>query len=262
MSQTDESSATTSAATPTDLPRPPRPITSRARRRAWGDIHVRIWWLSALAVVLVIGWFTIGRVRDGLRDRDIIKNGIPVQTIIKTAGEKYIKGQSAMREGFTTVTLVGTMPDGTTREFTGELPPAPGYLVVGNPLEIRIARDDPNDWTGQVTPMPWTRQLAMSLMFLPVIIVLSIIALFVRRQVLRVWQLGVPAAGVVTEVRHSAYAPRSRVVRYSLVGAPDRRIYAMLSPPRVPVPAVGEEISLLMLPAQPKRSIWTRIYAE
>ncbi|MEA2733827.1 MAG: hypothetical protein QOE14_278, partial [Humisphaera sp.] len=106
MSQTDESSAITSAATPTDLPRPPRPITSRARRRAWGDIHVRIWWLSALAVVLVIGWFTIGRVRDGLRDRDIIKNGIPVKTIIKTAGEKYIKGQSAMREGFTTVTLV------------------------------------------------------------------------------------------------------------------------------------------------------------
>ena len=268
MSDLDQSTPPAGTAAPGEaaaaaaLPPAPRPITPRAARRAWGDVHVRFWWLSALAVALVIAWFTLGRVRDGLRDREIIERGIPVKTIIKTAGDKYIKGQSTMRDGFVAVTLSGEMPDGSTREFTGTVPPGPGYLVIGNPLEIRVARDDPTHWTAQVTPLPWSRELAMSLMFLPVIIALAVVAYLVRRQVLRVWQRGVAVEGVVTEVGHSAYAPRSRVVRYRLAGAPDRRIYSMLCPPGVPVPAVGQPLELLMLPGRPKRSIWSRLYVE
>lgn len=265
MTQAQHPTTGTTSADPASaatLPPPPRPLTPRVRRRAWGDSHVRVWWLSALAVALVIGWFTIGRVREGLRNREIIEDGIAVTAVIKTAGDKYIKGQSEMRDSFTAVTLTGTMPDGTEREFRGEVPPTGGYLVVGQPLEIRVARDDPTYWTDQLTPQPWGRELAMSLMFLPLIVLLLIFAFVVRRQVLRVWQRGEPAEGVVTQVAHSAYAPRSRVVRYNLAGASDRRIYSLLCPPGVPVPAAGEPIELLMLPGQPKRAIWTRLYVE
>ena len=243
------------------LPSPPRPITPRVRRRAWGDIHVRFWWLSALAVAVVIGWFTAHRVREALRDRDLIRNGVAVKTTIKTAGEKYIAGQSEMRNSFKQVTLLGTMPDGQEREFRGEVPPGPGYLVIGHPLEIRVARNDPSEWTAQLTPPPWGRELAMSLMFLPAIALLLLIAFLMRGRVLRVWERGVPAEAVVKEVKHSAYAPRSRVLRFSVLGGDDRRIFTMLCPPGVPVPAVGEQIQLLMIPSKPNRSIWTRPYA-
>ena len=267
MSQTDES---LSAAAPTPaapaeasssaLPAPPREITPRVRRRAWGDIHVRFWWLSALAVALVIGYFTAHRVREALRDRDLIQNGVPVKTTIKTAGDKYMPGQSEMRNSFKPVTLLGQMPDGQEREFRGEVPPGPGYLVIGQPLEIRVARDDPSEWTAQLEPLPWTRELAMSLLFLPAIVLLLLIAWLMRRRVLRVWSQGEPADAVIKEVKHSAYAPRSRVLRFSLLGGDDRRIFTALCPPGVPVPAVGQQIQLLMLPSQPNRSIWTRPY--
>src|SRR5688500_12476280 len=239
---------------------PPRAITPRVRRRAWGDSHVRFWWLSALAVALVIGYFTVHRAREALRDRDLIQNGVPVKTTIKTAGEKYIAGQSEMRNSFKQVTLVGQMPDGQEREFRGEVPPAPGYLVIGSPLEIRVARDDPSEWTAQLEPLPWSRELAMSLLFLPAIALLLIVAWLMRRRVLRVWERGVAADAVIKEVKHSAYAPRSRVLRFSLLGGDDRRIFTTLCPPGVAVPAVGEQIQLLMLPSQPNRSICTRPY--
>jgi hypothetical protein len=81
-----------------------------------------------------------------------------------------------------------------------------------------------------------------------------------RRGVLRVWERGAPATGVVTQVGHSAYAPRSRVVRYNLAGTNDRRIYSILCPRGVPVPTIGEQIQVLMLPGRPNRSIWARLY--
>ena len=242
------------------MPPAPREVTPRVRRRAWGDIHVRFWWLSALAVALVIGYFTAHRVREALRDRALIRDGIPVKTTIKTAGEKYIAGQSEMRNSFKPVTLLGTLPDGQEREFRGEVPPGPGYLIIGSPLEIRVARDDPSEWTAQLEPLPWSRELALSLMFLPLIVLLLLVAYLMRRRVLRVWERGEPAEAVIKEVKHSAYAPRSRVLRFSLAAGDDRRIFTTLCPPGVAVPAVGEQIQLLMLPSQPNRAIWTRPY--
>src|SRR5262245_47959626 len=37
-------------------PIPPRPITSKARRRSWNEPVVRVLWLSALAVAIVASW--------------------------------------------------------------------------------------------------------------------------------------------------------------------------------------------------------------
>ena len=243
------------------LPPPPRPLTPRVRRRAWGDIHVRFWWLSALAIGLVICWFAVGQVRAGLRDREIINNGIPLKAMIKTAADKRIKGQSQMRDVPTPVTLTATMPDGSEREFAGTLPQGPGFLTVGDTIEIRVARDDPRDWTHQTTPAPWTQELTLPLMFVPIIAALLVVAVLVRRRVLRVWRDGVTAEGIVSAVRHSAWAPRSRLVRYSLTGTQDRRIFSLLCPPGRRVPAVGESIQLVMLPQAPKYSLWATAYA-
>ena len=243
------------------LPPPPREVTRTASRRAWGDIHVRFWWLSAIGVGLVIAYFSMIQINRGLYDREIIRNGIPVDTVIKKAGEADIHGHSVLRSGDVPVTLVGKI-DGEERTFIGKVGPGPGYLKVGNPLTIRVHRGDPNQWTAEQQVKPWTRELAVSLMFLPLIAGLLVGALVVRRRLLRVWRNGIPVEGKVVDLRHSAWAPLSRVVRYSILDSHDRRIFNALTPTKS-APAKGDTIQLLAPPdGGSKPTILARLYAS
>ena len=228
-----------------DFSKPPREVTPLVRRRAWGDIHVRFWWLSAIGVILVVGYFSLFQIQRALRDREIIRNGILVQTTIKKAGERDMPGHSVLREGDTPVVLVGRLPgEFEDRTFTGSVGPGPGYLKVGQPLPIRVDPKDPQVWTARQQVKSWAEELSLSLMFLPLIVALLIGAVVVRRRILGVWRNGVPIEGTVVDLRHSAWAPLSRVVRYSLVNSTDRRIFSALAPTRT-APAKGETIQLL-----------------
>jgi hypothetical protein len=217
--------------------------------------------LSAIGVTLVIAYFSMTQVNRALRDRDIIRNGIPVQTIIKKAGERDLPGHSTLREHETPVILVGRLPGDTEdRQFTGSVGPGPGYLKVGQPLAIRVARNDPEAWTDRQEVVPWWRELAISLMFLPLIAGLLIGAMLVRQRILNVWRNGVPIEGTVVELRHSAWAPLSRVVRYSLASSSDRRIFNALAPTKT-APAKGDTIQLLAPGNGATRpTILTRVY--
>ena len=255
------SSAPATTPLPDNSSRSPRPLTPLVRRRAWGDIHVRFWWLSAIGVTLVIAYFSMTQVHRALRDRDIIRNGIPVQTIIKKAGERDLQGNSVLRERETEVILIGRLPgENEDRQFLGSVSAGPGYLKVGQPLPIRVSRANPEEWTERQEVTPWWRELAISLMFLPLIAALLIGAVVVRQRILRVWRSGVPIEGTVVELRHSAWAPLSRVVRYSLVSSADRRIFSTLAPTET-APAKGDTIQLLAPGNGVTRpTIMTRLY--
>jgi hypothetical protein len=242
------------------LPNRPRTITPQVRRRAWGDIHVRFWWLSALAIALIVGYVSFLQIRAAMRDRDVILNGTRVDALIRKAGERDIPGHSVMRDVAQSVILVANLPDGTTRELTGTVEPGTGFLVVGRTLPIRVDKNDPSVWTDRHEVRPWSRELTVPLMFLPVIAALLVVALLVRRKILRIWQSGRPIAGTVVDLRHSAWAPRSRVVRYTIAHPTDRRIFSTLVPKRE-VPARGEAIQLLH-PADgsAKPTILARLY--
>jgi hypothetical protein len=242
------------------VPERPRQVTALARRRAWGDIHVRFWWLSALAVTVVITYFTVGQVRSALRDRDIILKGIAVDATITKAGERDIRGHTAMRDVSQHVELYATMPDGKERTFSGTLPPGPGYLRVGDRMPIRVDRNDPAVWTHRTEVTPWSRDLIVSILFVPLIAILLAVGLLVRRKILRVWENGLPIEGRVVDLRHSAWAPMSRVVRYALVNSNDRRIFSAVVPKRE-APTKGESLRLLMpSDGSTKPTILARLY--
>ena len=244
------------------LPPRPRPITSLVARRAWGDIHVRFWWLSALAVTGIIAYFTIGQVREALRDREVILHGMSVQATILKAGERDIRGHAVLRDTAHSVVLEAKMPEGNYREFRGTVGPGPGYLKVGETLDIRVDRNNPDVWTDRQEVTPWSRQLTITFIFLPVIAALLLGAVVARRRLLKVWRNGMPAEGTVVDLRHSAWAPFSRVVRYSLAESRDRRIFSALAPTRF-APAKGQTVHLLA-PADgsSKPTLLARLYTS
>jgi hypothetical protein len=259
VTQTQESTTAPDAADAA-LPRRPRKITPLVRRRAWGDIHVRFWWLSALGVIAVMAYFTVWRVTDALRDRAIIQQGHIVQTTITSVDGGTTPGYAVLRHERVPVTLSGKLPDGRSMTFAGALPVAAGYAKVGQPLTIRVDREDPERWTDRTAAVPWVQELALTLMFLPVIAALLAVAFFMRRKILRVWREGAVVDGEVVELRTYAIAPLSRRVKYKLTDPAERRLFSALWPNRAGTLAVGQRVKLLV-GKDGRRSVLAPLYA-
>ena len=262
MTQAQESNTTTSPATSAradSLPSPPRPSTPLARRRAWGDIHVRFWWLSALGVIVVMAYFTVWRITDALRDREIIQHGQVVETTIMSVDGGTTLGYAVLRHERVPVTLRGKLPDDRGEmTFAGSLSVAAGYAKVGQPMTIRVDPNQPERWTDRTEVVPWVQELALTLMFLPVIAALLIGALIVRGKILRVWRDGAAADGEIVELRHYAIAPLSQRVKYKLTGSSERRLFSALWPNRAGKLAVGQRVKLLV--GRDNRSILAHLY--
>ena len=242
------------------LSSPPRPETRRVRQRAWGDIHVRFWWLSALAVIGVMTYFTAWRISDALRDRAIIRHGQVVQTTITSVDGGTTPGYAVLRHERVPVTLSGKLADGREITFAGPLSVAAGYAKVGQPMTIRVDPSDPAErWTDRTEVVPWVQELALTLMFLPVIAALLVTAFVMRGKILRVWREGTEADGEILELHTSAIAPLSRRVKYKLTGgSSERRLFSALWPNRAGPLAVGQHVKLLV--GRDGRSILAHLY--
>src|SRR5205807_195111 len=105
-----------------------------------------------------------------------------------------------------------------------------------------------------------TVEFAVPLMLLPITALLLAVAILRRRQVLAIWREGQPVHGVVIDIRQSAIAPLSRLVRYSIIENNDNRVFSTLIPAGFGIPDAGEMISLLALPMAPNRAIVTELY--
>jgi len=78
--------------------------------------------------------------------------------------------------------------------------------------------------------------------------------------VLSIWRNGAAAIGSVVDVRQSSMAPHSRVVRFTLNDAPDRRILSTLYPIAAGELNEGDELLLLMSPTNRRRAIVAELY--
>jgi hypothetical protein len=248
------------------LPPVPRPVTRRAARRAWGEARVRFWWTSALAVLLVAAYIAAGGIREALKLRRVVRDGVDV-----TATAWRVQGVTAsdnanfgvQRDQSVPVDFRATLPDGRTIEFGGYLPAANKWIKVNQKVKLRVDPDDPSNWTEQANPRSWWHVTGIALFIvLPIAAVLLGIALWRRRAVLDVWRRGEPAEGIVLDVRNPAAAPRSRVVHFSLADGRDRRVFKMLYPLRAGLPHKGQALNLLTLPDRPQGAIVADLYTE
>ena len=250
---------------PPELNSVPRALTPRARRRSWNELPVRIWVILAVAVTFITAYFTVSTYLGGRYGRWLIKHGQPV-----TAEVLVIEGTRDRRGAFNRSDVLrvqlGYTVNGKRYEYLdaqGQLSridarPVP-VIYVGDKIDIRVDPNDPRVWTDRTRPIPWYAEFTIVLLLLPLLALLALVALVRRRQVLNVWQNGEAAGAVVVEQRHTASAPLSRVVRFTLADGTDRRVWSTLVPARL-APAPGESMWVIFPPGNPGRAIVADLY--
>ena len=187
--------------------------------------------------------------------------GLPVTaTIVEVRGTSRSE-YAQLRDDAVPVLMKGRLPDGKPWEVRADLPPGPGYAKVGAEVDVRVDPNDPNVWVEQGEVLPWWRVVAVPMLLLmPISLLLLAIAIWRRMMILRVWRDGVRGHGVVTDVRQDPVAPRSRIVRYSLIEGRDKRVFRILYPVREGVPRVGDLLNLIVNPDRPQDSLVAELY--
>ena len=244
------------------LPPPPRKVTRRGWWRAWGDRRVRFWLICVAAITGIMAYIISDRIGAALRERKLIREGVPVvATIIELEGSRR-PGYSLSRSDSRDVELQAKLQDGRELHMQGSIPAGgAGYLRIGNSIEIRVDPNDPSRWTERKEMVGWGTELVIPLSLVPLVLVLLGIAIWQRQRVLSVWRNGQPVEGIVLELKHTAIAPFSRLVRFSIPEDRHKRIYATLIPNKDGVPEVGEVIWLLTLPDKIERCVLMKLYS-
>jgi hypothetical protein len=223
--------------------------------------------MSAVVVVLVaisVGW---GQASAELKHRRLINHGVMVKaTAVEVSGVTKHQNPnfSVMRDQQVQVRFNAIMPDGKITEFGGYLEPAvEGRIRVEQVLDILVDPNDPNHWSEDVDPKSWWQVLSIPLfMMLPLAVIAMLIAEFRRRQVLAVWREGLRVPGVVIDVRHSAAAPRSRLVHFTIAEGRDRRILKTFFPAGAGVPRKGDPLTLIVPQERAQDSLVAELYAR
>jgi hypothetical protein len=144
------------------------------------------------------------------------------------------------------------------QDFSLEAKPD-SFAMVGTDFKIKVNPNDPTQWREVTVPKPWTQELTTLGLLAPLLVLLLMVTIWRRMSVLNVWRNGSLIGGQVVEIRQTAIAPRSRIVRFTLKDG-DRRVWATLAPTSAGIPARGETIWLIALPGRPGRSILAKLY--
>jgi len=206
-------------------PQPPRPGGALA---SWTEPRVRFWWLIALGIFL-IGAYVAGReVVLWRHELDLIRNGTAVEAEVRRANGYSSPGKQLPADA---VVDLRYFIDGKQYDKTGYLRGRKEHIAVRKPVPIRVNPKDPDDWTGAVEPAVLWQQLTGALVALPVFLVLALVALLRRGTALRAWRAGEARAALVVAARHTALAPRSRLVLCTPAGGDDNRVVDVYAPP-------------------------------
>jgi hypothetical protein len=249
---------------PPTLPEAPRRITRRASRRAWGEAPVRFWWKCAIVVAVVTIYISVYHIHNALRERKLRHEGVPiVATIVEVNGTPRANF-AVLRDDNVRVKVSGVLPDGRKLENVPlVLPPAESYAKVGEPLKLVVDPADPEHRWAEASEeiLPWWRVLAVTLfLLLPVILILLALAEWRRRQMLAVWRDGREVDAVVVSSKHSATAPMSRMLYFTIVNGFDKRIFKTLYPTRAGLPRPGDVLHMVALHDRPQRAIVAELY--
>jgi hypothetical protein len=250
---------------PPSLPPVPRPITHRARRRSWAEMPVRVWMILTLLVAIVTVYFTVTQVRQARRDRWLIEHGVDVVAKFTMVNGDPVPKRRPRNEPLPLSTAKFTLNGREYELKIDRLEAKPGtYAMVGSDEHALRIKVDPNDptgrWTEQTQPRPWSQELTAVGFLAPLLVLLFIVMLWKRRGVLKAWSGDPLTPAVVVETRHTATAPMSRVIRFTLRDGADRRIWHTLMPTAAGIPQQGETIWLICPPNNPGRAIVAKLY--
>lgn len=225
-------------------------------------MSVRLWVIITLAAILAAGYVTFMRIRQARDDRWLIEHGVLVQAKVLTGNGSPVP-KRWLRDVEIPAKVEITLPGRQPMQMDILVAPREGaYLQVGGEFPMRVHPDDPTRWTDQAETRPWSTELIVPLMLIPLVVVLALMMLLKRRAALQVWREGTLTEGVVVETRHTAMAPGARIVRFSLADGEDPRIFGLLLPTTAGIPQPGEKLWLLVPMNDPKRAIAAAPYVQ
>jgi hypothetical protein len=225
---------------------------------------VRVLWLSALAVAVVAAWQLV----EQLAETRATLYRIGHWTRIDDATIKQI-GDSSRETYRVTVEELASKPvkvtyvdaKGVTHELTGKLTAQPAAVHPTKQIPILIDPLDPQKWTDQVQTRPLVEQMLIPLILFPLALVLALGAIWQRWRMLALWRDGEAREGRIVDLRHSAVAPRSNVLRCTIEGARDKRLLSVVVPRRISRVEPGDHL-VLVIPAagETNRAIAAMVY--
>ena len=250
----DKDNATAPSPLPIVAPAPPacpRPPTSLSRRRAWTEPSVRLWWLMALAVLVMILCYAADRLWARHVENRLIATGLLVDARVISAGLHGTFGQTA---DVGDPVAIGIQWHGQATRLQGTLTRA---SFIGLTIPIHVDPTDPTVWTDQAAATPMVNALFVGLLLLPIVPVLAGVAALRRRGLLRTWQSGAAQPAVVSDRRQTPIAPLSYAVRCSWRDG-DRRLFTVYVPRHGRSLARGDELWILVPPGRgrPVAAMW------
>src|SRR5690348_3809352 len=112
-------------------PPAPRAIGRAAFRASWGDLRVRLWWITALAVGIVALVVAGQEVTFLLAERSLILHGTEVTAKLLSLDNITRPGYRLLRTDSHDVRLQTTLPDGRQIDLEGRMSAGLGSLQVG-----------------------------------------------------------------------------------------------------------------------------------
>lgn len=250
---------------PASLNRVPRELTPRARRRSWSELSVRMWVVLSVAVALITVGFTISKYLAGRYERWLITQGTPVEAKLMKIENASDPNKTYNRTDRLRAHLEFSFNGQQYREIPGwlaQLPdePPPAPISPGQIITVRLDPENPLVWTDKSQPRSWPAQFTIVwLLLVPLLAILVLVALLRRTQVLGIWRKGELSPAVVVELKQTAVAPFSRIVRFTLADGSDRRVFATLHPAAA-VPRPAELMWVIHPPAKPGKAIVAKLY--
>jgi len=219
-----------------------------------------VWLILAVAVAFVSAYFTITRVQEALTERWLYEHGQDVKATYVAINLNPGPNRHLRNE-----TLAATIKFVLNKsEYTKDmqLDPKPGAAaVVGESIAIKVDPNDPDRFAEAKDLPPWSHEVAVIIVLIPILMIVIVLVLWKRRGVLRVWRDAPLAEAVIVELRHTPVAPLSNVVRFTRVDGSDKRIWTTLMPSSAG-PRIGQRIWLLCPPENPDRAIVAKLYQE
>jgi len=215
-------------------------------RRAWAEPRVRLWWVTALALVGVGFYVAATEIAERHKEAQLIRRGTPVVATVVSANWKNMHGNS--QPGDSLVQL-GFDWQGHAQQVTGYLvdrPPAQ-FIKVDEKVDILVDPDNPGNWTSRHHPPPLFSDLGLPLAVLGLAGIVGGASWTLRRRALHSYRLGERRPARVIGRFRSALAPRAWAARCVLIEGDDRRIYTVYVPPPFPSEP-GETLDLILPP--------------
>lgn len=233
-------------------PSAPRPVTPHVGRRAWMEPRVRFWWLAAAVVLAISLYFLTSRWLAWRSEVRLLSQGVEVKAIIRQTATEILKGKTQPPNSICTLDYTY---EGKNYEVVGVLKGREQYVVTGQEVPIRIDPKNPEDWTGLTAAPPLWTDLVEGLIVLPVALLLAAAGLAAKGRLTRLWRDGKAREAIVIDVKQTAMAPRSRLVRCTPADDTDSRIISVYVPHRGVNLQEGDALWLITPPGKVSRAI-------